>query len=368
MGKIKHVTIVGPLPPPAGGMANQTRKLAEFLRSEQVEVNVIQVNSAYWPKFIGGIPVIRAIFRLFQYIFTLLRQLPNTDLVHVMANSGWSWHLFAVPAIWIARLYRKPVVINYRGGYARDFFNKSWFWVKKSVDRSSSVIVPSSFLQGVFAEFSVKADIVPNVLDENLFHSLNRAEAVYSPHIIVTRNLELIYDVETAILAFCKIKEKYAEARLSIAGTGPELNNLKQLVLKLKLTNDVYFTGRLEPSEMAELYRSADIMINTSRVDNTPNSIIESLACGTAVISTNVGGIPNLVTHEYDALLVDPGDCEAIANYAAELLDDKEKYHGIVENGLKTISQFHWRNVWSKLQHVYVNATKNATVNATKNS
>ena len=53
----------------------------------------------------------------------------SADVVHIMANSGWSWHLFAAPAIMIARLYNRPVVINYRGGYAQDFFDKSWFWV-----------------------------------------------------------------------------------------------------------------------------------------------------------------------------------------------------------------------------------------------
>ena len=81
MSDIRNVTIVGPLPPPAGGMANQTRKLAEFLRAEGCKVNVIQVNPAYVPAFIGKVPVVRAGFRLLQYVFSLFKGLRDTDVV-----------------------------------------------------------------------------------------------------------------------------------------------------------------------------------------------------------------------------------------------------------------------------------------------
>ena len=356
MTLIKKVTIVGPLAPPAGGMANQTKKLADFLRSEHMDVQVIRTNADYRPSFIGKIPVVRAVFRLFFYIVSLLSNLKNTDVIHIMANSGWSWHLFAAPAIAVGRFYNKPIVVNYRGGYAQEFFDKSWRWVNLTLSKSHKVIVPSSFLQDVFSTFKVKAEIVPNVLDETLFSPVKSTSASSSPHIIVARNLEAIYDVATAIQAFALIKATIPSATLSIAGTGPELPNLTNLVAQLNLKDSVTFTGRLSPSEMAKLYQSADIMLNASTVDNTPNAIIESLACGTPVVTTNAGGIPKLVSHQHDAMLVDIGDRKLMAEHAVAILKDSKLAESMVGNGLNTISKFYWPNVWLNLKACYHDA------------
>ncbi len=380
MSKLNKVVIVGPLAPPAGGMANQTKKLSEFLQSEGLAVDIVRTNADYKPAFVGKLPIIRSFFRLALYKISLFKQLSSADVVHIMANSGWSWHLFAAPAIIIARLLNKPVVLNYRGGYAQTFFEKSWFWVNLTLKRVQAIVVPSVFLQEVFDDFGKTVQVVPNVLDQNLFfvpdsrrnsddastHHSGRISERHSgsilgrnpdaPHLIVTRNLEAIYDVATVINAFARIKKEFPRARLSIAGTGPEREDLERQVASFELGSSVTFTGRLAPGEMAELYQDADVMLNASTVDNTPNSIIESLACGTPVITTNAGGIPKLVTHQYDALLTDIGDDEKMAEQAIALLKNEEQKNKLVENGLSTIAKFYWPNVWLNLKACYDDA------------
>lgn len=358
MSQLKKVIIIGPLAPPAGGMANQTKKLSEFLRSENITVEIIRTNADYKPAFIGKIPVIRALFRLISYKFTLFTRLKNTDVIHIMANSGWSWHLFSAPAIVIARLFNKPVILNYRGGYAEDFFNKSWFWVNLTLKKVQAIVVPSVFLEEIFEKFGKTAIVIPNVLDKDLFfkcdkQSTQNNEVKEAPHFIVTRNLELIYDVATTVRAFAIIKKEFSCARLSIAGTGPEKQALIDLITELKLTSSVFFTGRLNAEEMAKLYQQADIMLNASTVDNTPNSIIEALACATPVVSTDAGGIPKLVTHKYDALLVNIADHQKMAQSAIEILNNTILQKTLVDNGLNTIKKFYWSNVWLKLKDCY---------------
>jgi L-malate glycosyltransferase len=350
--EIKHVTLVGPLAPPAGGMANQTKKLSEFLQQEQMAVNIIRVNQPYPFVWIGKLPGIRAGFRLIDYIVRLNRELKQTDIVHILANSGWSWYLFAAPAIMMAKRAGKPIILNYRGGYARDFFSQSWSKVNRSLNHVHKIIVPSLFLKEVFAEFEKQADIVPNVLDIDVFNTDSRNNNA-DPHVIVTRNLESIYDVETTIRAFNEIRMTYPLATMSVAGTGPELDNLKLLVEELQLKDKVKFVGRLNACQMAALYKSADLMLNASVVDNTPNSLIESLACGTPVVSTNVGGIPKLVTHQHDALLVEPKDYLAMAEQGLSILTQKSLQQTLKSNGLATVAQFHWKNVWQKLSVIY---------------
>ncbi|MFD2167335.1 glycosyltransferase family 4 protein [Thalassotalea euphylliae] len=355
MTSVKHVAIVGPLPPPAGGMANQTKQLASFLASEGLLVTVVQVNPPYKPSWAGKIPVFRALVRLVQYQKALKQQLADVDVVHIMANSGWSWHLFAAPAIKIAKQLNIPVVLNYRGGYAADFFAKSWSSVRKTMDLVDDIVVPSSFLQDVFQQYGKRARVIPNVLNQQRFNTVDR-QASMQPCIIVTRNLEEIYDVDTAIRVFAGIRQSFPEADLKVAGTGPELSHLKKLTESLGIADHVTFVGRLSPDEISGLYKSADLMLNTSIVDNSPNSLIESLACGTPVVSTNVGGIPKLVTDNHDALLADPKDVDKLTNLSLTLLKDATERERLTKNGLLTIEKFWWSNVWQELASCYQSA------------
>ncbi len=345
MGDSLQIGLVGPLPPPSGGMANQTLQLAKLLREEKIQVEVVQTNAAYKPAWVVKIPVIRALFRLFFYIINLWHVAGRVDLFHIMANSGWSWHLFTVPAVWIGKFRGTPAVINYRGGEAEKFFSKSFKFVKPTLIASSEIVVPSSFLEQVFSKRGVATQIIANIIDLDRFNTTKDQPKKSSPHLLVARNLELIYDNETAIKAFKEILETYPDANLTIAGTGPEQDNLKSLVQELGLVQQINFTGRVDTQEMPALYQSADVMLNPSRVDNMPNSILEALASGVPVVSTNVGGIPYMVEHEKTALLVNPEDPIAMANAIRRVLEDKQCQQGLVNSGLALVKQFSWSEV-----------------------
>jgi glycosyltransferase involved in cell wall biosynthesis len=362
---LRQLCIAGPLPPPAGGMANQTEKLAELLRSEGLTVGIIQTNAPYQPAWVSGIPVLRALFRLLGYWATLRRELtPQVQLLHIMANSGWSWHLFAVPAILIARQRRIPVVLNYRGGYADSFFAKSWDKVSWALRKCAVIVVPSTFLQQVFNRYGMEAVIVPNVLDTSLFvPQIDKQLNTQAPHLIVTRNLEQIYDVATVIRAFAKVQQLVPQARLTIAGTGPELSALQALVRELNL-NAVTFCGRLTPPEMAALYQSADVMLNGSLVDNTPNSLIEAMASAVPIVSTNSGGIPQLVTDGIDALLVEPQQPEQMADQILKLLQQPQFARELCQAGLANVARFSWPRVWTLLQQEYLQLLPEGKSNA----
>lgn len=83
-----RIALVGPLPPPAGGMAMQTRQLSELLAAAGAAVSIVQTNAPYRPAAIAGVPGLRALFRLLPYLAALWRQCGRADVVHLMANSG----------------------------------------------------------------------------------------------------------------------------------------------------------------------------------------------------------------------------------------------------------------------------------------
>lgn len=349
-----HVGLVGPLPPPAGGMAMQTRQLAELLTSAHAEVTLVQSNAPYRPAFVGGWPGLRAVFRLLPYLFALWRAAGRCDVLHVMANSGWSWHLFAAPAIWVARLRRTPVVVNYRGGEAASFLDGSKAIVRMSMLRAARLIVPSGFLQQVFGRHGMVAEVVPNVVDLARFHPAATGPA--TPRLLVARNLEAIYGNETALRAFALVLQRHPEARLTVAGSGPLEAQLHQLASDLGLSTRVDFVGRVDRDAMAALLRQSTVALNPSLVDNTPNSVLEALASGVPVVSTNVGGVPFIVQDGVTALLVPPQDPQAMATAVMRLLADPGLCSRLAEAGLAQVQGFTWEQVAPRLTAVYAGA------------
>lgn len=350
--KTLHVVLVGPLPPPSGGMANQTRQLAQLLEAEGVTVTVVQVNAPYRPAWIGRVRGVRAMVRLLPYLWQLWRVCQPGRLVHIMANSGWSWHLFAAPAVWIGYWRGARVLINYRGGEAEAFFNRAWRWVRPTLARADAVVVPSAFLQTVFARFGVAARIVPNIINLEKF-TPGPARTEYLPHVLVTRNLEPIYDIATVVRAFAQLRQTWPSARLTVAGSGPLRAELEALTATLQLTEAVTFTGRLDNEQIATLYQQADLLLNASQVDNMPISLLEALAAGVPVVSTRAGGIPYLVTDDVHALLVPIGDSDALAAAATRVLQSPALAERLRQAGWVLVKQFRWAAVRVPLLAVY---------------
>ena len=352
-----RIGLVGPLPPPAGGMANQTRQLAELLRRAGATVTLVQTNAPYRPAWIVRVPVLRALFRLLPYLWALWQAAGRSSLFHVMANSGWSWHLFARPAIRIAAWRGVPVVVNYRGGEAATFLARAHASVKNTLARGTNLLmVPSGYLQAVFAKHHIEARIVPNIVDLDRFKPPLPGQRVRGAHLVVARNLEPIYDNATAIQALAALRLTHPEARLTIAGTGPEEPTLRALVASLGLVSAVELVGRLDRDEVAAVYREADIALNPSTVDNMPNSVLEALASGVPVVSTDVGGVPYIVKHGVTALLVPPRDPAAMAAAVQRLLDDPELADRLASAGLGEAQCYTWARVSAGLAALYSGA------------
>ncbi|THF63656.1 glycosyltransferase family 4 protein [Pseudothauera nasutitermitis] len=349
-----RVALVGPLPPPAGGMANQTRQLAELLRGEGAEVEVVAVNAPYRPAWLGGLRGVRALARLLPYLAALWRAYGRADVAHVMANSGWSWHLFAVPAVWLGVLRGVPVVVNYRGGEAAGFLAGAAPAVRFTLRRAAQLVLPSGFLLEVFGRHGMPGRVVPNIVDPQRFHpDAARRRDEQAPHLVVTRNLEAIYGIDTALRAFAEVRRRYPRARLSVAGEGPQGAELRALAAELGVADATCFTGRLEREQVAALYRDADLMVNPSNVDNMPNAVLEALASGVPVVSTAVGGVPWMVAHERTALLVPADDAQAMAQAVLRVLDDAALHRRLAEAGLAEAQRYRWEAVRGQWAAVY---------------
>ncbi|ANE56310.1 glycosyltransferase family 4 protein [Methylomonas sp. DH-1] len=356
-----HIGLIGPLPPPFGGMANQTKQLNELLTSEGLKVTLVRTNADYKWHWVTDLKGIRALARLLPYLLELWRVAGNVECMHVMANSGWSWQLYAAPAIWIGWIRKVPVVVNYRGGDAERYFKSSIRWVAPSLNKATVLVVPSMFLFQVFELFGYKAKVIPNIINLERFkfkpHLISNNRSL---RLVITRNLEKIYGIDAAIHAVAILKSILIDVKLVIAGSGPLQDELKGLAETLELSHSVEFVGKLEPEQIAKLYYDADIMLNPATVDNMPNSVLEALACGLPVITTNVGGIPFIVKDNESALMVESNNAQMLADAILKLVNDSDLYNKLAVNGFAVANQYGWcvvKEQWLGLYKELVDAS-----------
>jgi glycosyltransferase involved in cell wall biosynthesis len=337
-------------------MANQCEQLVRLLRAEGVPAVVVRTNAPCVPAWVGRIRFVRAIARLLPYTVVLWNEIGRAQVVHLLANSGWAWHLLAAPALVIARMRSVPVIVNYRGGAADEFLAGAPRLVRRMLAGAALRVTPSGYILRIFAKYGLDARVIPNIVDLSRFGPSPQRTFGDAPHIVVTRNLEKIYDMPTAIRAFARIRLAYPRARLTIAGTGPELEPLQALVRQFGLEGGVRFPGRIDNEKIPALYASADCFLNPSTVDNMPISILEAMACGVPVVSTGAGGIPDLVEDGVSALLVPVGDDESMAARVLDILGSKERRDALRQAGLAAASRFSWVEVRSQWLAAYRDA------------
>ncbi|HET7904915.1 MAG TPA: glycosyltransferase family 4 protein, partial [Candidatus Eisenbacteria bacterium] len=142
-------------------------------------------------------------------------------------------------------------------------------------------------------------------------------------------------------------------ASLTIAGSGPEGAALNALAAELGLAGSARFAGRVDNAKMPDLYREADVVLNPSLVDNMPISILEALACGVPVVSTDVGGVRHLVRHGETARLVPAGDPGAMAAEIVRLRNERGLAERQVTAGRALAETYTWPRVREALADVY---------------
>jgi glycosyltransferase involved in cell wall biosynthesis len=326
-------------------MANQCEQLVRLLGHDGVDVQLVRNNPPYQPAWVGRVPVLRAAFRLLPYLWRLWQAAGRADVLHVFANSGWAWHLFAAPALWAARVRGTAVIVNYRGGYLESFLAGAPGHVLANLRAATLRVTPSPFLQRVFAKHGLSAEVVPNIIDLTRFQAVPPRDFGAAPHVVVARNLEPIYDIATAVRALAVVRRQFPGATLTVAGSGPELERLKALVTELGLASAVTFTGRVENSDMPALYARADCVVNPSTVDNRPISLLEAFASGLPVVTTNAGGIPDMLQDGVSGILVPIGDADAMGREVSRVLADKALAARLAAAGRAEAERYAWPRV-----------------------
>ncbi len=354
-----RILLVAPSLGILGGQAVQADLLLSNLRSDGVPVSFQPHNPVpWWPlHYLTRVKYLRTLIVSIFYFGGLLRRIPRHDVIHIFSASYLSFILAPAPAILLSRLFGKRCILNYRSGEADDHLTR-WRrrigWILRRVDK---IIVPSGYLVTVFARHGFKAEAIPNIAESGEFRFRERPEVL--PRILVPRNLEPLYDIETAIRAFVEIRRRNPNATLTITGTGSDESRLRRLVREEKLVG-IEFVGRIERDRMPQVYDEADIFLNTSVIDNMPVAIIEAFFTGLPVVTTNAGGIPYIVRDRENGLLCAMRDHKALAEAVCELVADADLRRSLATAGRRDTAAYCWESVRQRWADTYLNLVRSS--------
>jgi glycosyltransferase involved in cell wall biosynthesis len=130
------------------------------------------------------------------------------------------------------------------------------------------------------------------------------------------------------------------------------LEETRQAARELGVEDRIAFPGAVPKSEVPATLAKGGIFLNTTSIDNTPVSVLEAMACGLCVVSTNVGGIPYLLRHGQDALLVPPGDADAMAAAVRTLVARPDLAAAMAASARQRAEEFDWARIlpeWQRL-------------------
>jgi len=349
------VTIVAPSLEILGGQGVQARALVEALRRDGYRVGFVPINPNFPPglRWLRRFPFARTLLNEALYLPRLLR-LRRGDVAHIFSASYWSFVLAPLPAMLLARLLGKRIVLHYHSGEAADHLERFGLLVHPWLPLADAIVVPSDYLREIFASHGRPTRVIRNVVDTAAFSFRDRIPL--RPRLLSTRNLEPYYRVDNTLRAFDLLRRRHPGATLTVAGYGREEGSLRRLAAELRC-GGIRFVGRVEPEAMPRLYDDADIFVNSSVVDNQPVSILEAFAAGLAVVSTGTGAIARMVGDGERGRLVPPGDPEAMADAIGRLLDQPERARGMALAARREAESYAWARVRGDWAEVYSGAT-----------
>lgn len=347
-----RILIVAPSMDILGGQAVQAARLVSRLRHDAIyEVGFLPINprlpAALRP--LQAIKYVRTIVTSLLYVATLFARVHKYDIIHVFSASYFSFLLAPTPAILIGKLFNKSVLLNYHSGEAADHLER-WPSAIRTIRLADQLVVPSQYLFRVFANYGLRAEAVNNLIELEDFRFRERKQL--RPRFLTNRNLETHYGVDCVLRAFARIQTAHPDARLTVAGAGSQLAFLQTLANQLGLQNTV-FTGRVEPENSFKQYDEADVYLNGSRIDNQPLSILEAFACGIPVVTTNAGGITDMVTDMVSGYVVQKDDYESMASKALAALQKPHDTAQITRRAFEECQKYTWQSVGEQWNVLY---------------
>jgi glycosyltransferase involved in cell wall biosynthesis len=288
------------------------------------------------------------LYRVTDMLLTMAKHRHSYRIVVIHVYSGYAFWWAAVSAF-LAKALRKRLVLWLHGGNLPSYSRRHPWLVASVLRRADRVLAPSGYLASAFPEHTV--DIIPYELA--IRHYPYRQRKVVRPKLLWLRSFNHIYNPAMAAQVIHELAEDYPDVKLIMCGPDLGDGSLEETVRtaeELGVADRIELPGKVSKERIKQLGESCDIFINTTNIDNTPVSVIEAMAMGMCVISTNVGGIPYLVTDNQDGILVEPGSSTGMADACRMVLAQPDLAGRLSHQAREKALTFDWQSVMPQWQ------------------
>jgi phenylacetate-CoA ligase len=340
--------MVAPYLPRKGGVTIQTHLMVNGLESYGAEV--VRVDTILHKLNKPILAPLRMLLQCFVTAGRFLKQAPKCDVVHIQACSLWGF----LPVMTCAPLNKlfthKRFVISFHGAQGHLWICRYHWLVVGLLKMADAVVVVSPLLKETFGSFGVKSEVLWNLVDLSRFHFRKRQEI--KPNVVWIRLMADMYDPLTALKVFEKVKRDIPEATITFIGDGP-LRPALDAYMKDNDIKDVRFTGHLDNEHVPVEFDKADIFLNTSHNDGLPTALLEASASGLPIVTTGVGGIPDMMENGKEGIVVPLGDIDALYREVIGLIRDPDRACRIGAAARENAQKYSWERCAVDLVKIY---------------
>ncbi|WP_037316512.1 glycosyltransferase family 4 protein [Salegentibacter sp. Hel_I_6] len=313
-----------------GGASTSIDRLAPLFRKEGFQVKTASTRKNQF-------------FRLLDMQQSLLENRSWADLVLIDVYSTRNFW-YAVVTAKLCKILELDYIPILHGGDLPLRLKKNPKLSAELFNNAKLNIAPSKYLYEVFQQAGfTNLKYIPNSIFLKDYSFKIRRDL--KPKVLWVRAFAEIYNPMLAIKVLEELLKEYPGAELCMVGPEKDESYKECFNYAESKKLPVKFTGKLTKQEWTELSKDYDIFLNTTNVDNTPVSLIEAMALGLPIVSTNVGGIPYLLKDQENGLLVPYNSKSAMVEAISTLLENPDLAENISQNARNQAEKFDWARV-----------------------
>lgn len=257
---------------------------------------------------------------------------------------SWDAFVWAEAVCWTLQRAGRPYVLTLHGGDLPRFTRRWPGRVRRLLQSAAAVTTPSGYLLDEMRSVRNDLRLLPNARD--LGTCRVRVRSRPEPKLVWLRRFHWLYNPEMAPEVVRRLQVEHPSVHLTMVGPDSgdgTLESTRRVAAECGVFGRISFPGGVPKEQVPAWLEQGDVFLNTTDVDNTPLSVLEAMACGLCIVSTNVGGIPYLLEHEKDALLVPPRDPEAMAAAVRRVLEEPGLAERLSRSARAKVKQFDWQ-------------------------
>lgn len=288
-------------------------------------------------------------------LLEMLRVTWNTrsryEVAHLDVFSGPAF-IWAEAVAFELRRLGKPVVLTLRGGRLPAFSTR---WPKRVARllRSAAVVVaPSAYLRDEVQSLAPNIEIVPNAIDVSRYSGVVRTDL---RRLVWVRAFHSIYNPMLAVDVLARLRGSHPNLHLTMVGADKDgsMEKTRRRARELGVERALTIVPGVPKGEVPKYLSDGDIFLNTADIDNMPVSVVEAMASGLCIVSTNVGGMSHLIEDGDDGLLVSPRDPIAMSGAVARILGHRDLAENLSRRARARAEAFDWSGILDQWEQLF---------------